>query len=269
MADSVTVSSHHSYWSRVGNSLKAILSGIVLVIVSIILLVWNENNYVQEKKALQEWAAIVQETVIDQINSELEWKEIHISGQTASNAESLKDNTFWIETDDLKLKRTVEMYQWHENESTECHDNYWWSEDCDTTYTYNTQWNEKAIDSSSFNTSKGHENPSTWEYESNEQVKDPITLWVYTLTTVFVNQLSDYKTINLSEQNIIVPEKYKLIADQNTSTQTSETTSVEDNNNSYLYGDNEVTTTTTASNEKFHINGNQIYIWADPTNPAV
>ena len=269
MADSVTVSSHHSYWSRVGNSLKAILSGIVLVIVSIILLVWNENNYVQEKKALQEWAAIVQEAIVDQINSELEWKEIHISGQTTSNAGALKDSTFWIETDDLKLKRTVEMYQWYQDENTECNDKYWWGEDCDTTYTYDTKWDEDAIDSSSFNTKNGHENPSNWEYESNEQVKEPITLWAYTLTTVFVNQLSDYKTINLSEQNIIIPEKYKLIADQNTSTQTSETTSVEDNNNSYLYGDNEATTNTVATNEKFHINENQIYIWADPTNPAV
>ena len=269
MSDKITVSSHHSYGSRVGNSLKSILIGFILVIISIALLAWNEKNYVEQKSALKEWAAIVQEAIIDQVNSELEWSEIHVSGQTASNAEALKDSIFWIETDDLKLKRTVEMYQWHEDESTECHDNYWWSEDCDTTYTYDTQWDDKAIDSNNFNTSKGHENPSTWEYTSEEKVKEPITLWAYTLTTVFINQLSDYKTINLSEQNIIVPEKYKLIADQNTSTQTSETTSVEDNNNSYLYGDNEVTTTTTASNEKFHINGNQIYIWADPTNPAV
>jgi hypothetical protein len=69
------------------------------------------------------------------------------------------------------------MYQWHEDESTECHDNYWWSEDCDTTYTYDTQWDDKAIDSNNFNTSKGHENPSTWEYTSEEKVKEPITLW--------------------------------------------------------------------------------------------
>ena len=38
-------------------------------------------------------------------NSELEWKEIHISGETSSNAEALKDATFWIVTDNLKLKR--------------------------------------------------------------------------------------------------------------------------------------------------------------------
>ena len=236
MADSVSVSSHHSYGSRVGNSLKSILWWIILVIASIVLLVWNENNYVQQKKALEEWAAIVQEAAIDQINSELEWKEIHVSGQTASDAEALKDSTFWIITDNLKLRRTVEMYQWYEESHEECHDNYWWSEDCETTYTYDTKWDEDAIDSSSFYSKNGHENPSTWEYESDERVKEPITLWAYTLADIFVNQLTDYKPINLSEQNINIPEKYKLIADQNTTTQTSETT-VEDNNNSYLYGD--------------------------------
>ena len=266
--DRVTVSSHNSYGSRVGNSLKAILWWILLVILSIALLVRNENNYVQQKKALEEWAAIVQEAVIDQINPELEWKEIHVSGQTASDAEALKDSTFWIVTDNLKLKRTVEMYQWHEESHEECHDNYWWSEDCETTYTYDTKWSDDAIDSSSFYSRNGHENPSNRDYESAERVKEPITLWAYTLTSLFVGKLTDYKTINLSEQNINIPDKYKLIADQ--TVQTNETTSVEDNNNSYLYGDSDTTTnTTTAPNEKFHINGDQIYIWADPSSPAV
>ncbi len=232
MSDSVSVTSHHSYGSRVGNSLKSILWGILLVIISIVLLFWNENNYVKTKAALKEWARIVQEATTDQINSELEWKEIHVSWETASNAEALKDNTFWIVTDDLKLKRTVEMYQWYEEEHEECHDNYWGSEDCTTTYTYDKKWSDNAISSSSFYQSSNHQNPSTWEYESNEQVKQPITLWAYTLTPIFVNQLTNYKTINLSEQEVNTPEKYKW-------------------------------------NERFHINGDQIYIWADPTSPAV
>ena len=275
MADSVTVSSHHSYGSRVGNSLKAILWWIVLVIFSIILLVWNENNYVQEKKALQEWAAIVQEAIADQINSDLDWKEVHVSGQTASNAEALKDNIFWILTDDLKLKRTVEMYQWYEESHEECHDNYWWNEGCETTYTYDTKWSDEAINSNNFYSKNKYENPSNREYKSDERVKEPITLWVYTLNSVFVDKLTDYKTINLSEQNVNLPETNEVTNEVTTdqTTQTSGTT-VENNNNSYLYGDSESTsettnTTTTTSNKKYHINGDQIYIWDDPTKPAV
>lgn len=270
MADSVSVSSHHSYGSRVGNSFKAILWWIFLVIVSIVLLFWNEKNYVETKAALDEWAKIVQEASINQINPQLDWTEVHVSGETASDAEALTDNIFWVTTDNLKLKRTVEMYQWYEDEHEECHDNYWWSEDCTTTYTYDTKWSDEAISSNSFYQSSNHENPSVWEYESDERIKEPITLWAYTLTDVFVNQLSDYKAINLSEQEITIPEKYKLIAEQ--TTQTDEPTTVEDNNNSYLYWDSQegnTTKTTAISNERFHINGNQIYIWADPTKPTV
>ena len=270
MADSVQVSSHHSYGSRVGNSFKAIFWGIILVIISIVLLAWNENNYVKQKAALKEWASIVQEATIDQINSELEWSEIHVSGETSSDAESLKDSTFWVITDNLKLKRTVEMYQWYEDEHEECHDNYWWSEDCTITYTYDTKWSDDQISSDSFYSRNGHENPSSWEYESNERVKEPITLWVYTLSSIFVNQLTDYKTINLSEQDIIIPEKYKLIAEK--TTETNEPITVEDNNNSYLYWDSQEessTANTLHPNERFHINGDQIYIWLDPTKPTV
>lgn len=273
MADSVSVTSHHSYGSRVGKSFKNIFRWIVLVIGSIVLLVWNENNYLQQKKALEEWAAIVQEATIDQINPDLDSQEIHVSGQTASNAVALTDSTFWVNTDDLKLYRSVEMYQWYEEEHEECHDNYWWSEDCTTTYTYDTKWSEDAIDSSNFYKSAWHENPSSREYESKQRKKSPITLWVYTLTPAFIDQLTNYKTIDLSDQNINIPEKYRIIADQTTAQSEN---AVEDNNNEYLYGDSQpdtatgnTTSETISPNERFHIYDNYLYIWIDPTEPAI
>ena len=266
MVDKVSVTSHHSYGSRLGDSLKSIIWGIIAVIIAIVILVMNENNYVEEKKALEEWASIVQEAVADKIDPDLEWKEIHVSGETTSNDEALKDDIFWIITDDLKLKRTVEMYQWYEEEHESCTDNYWWSEDCTTTYTYDTKWSDSPISSSDFNTSNGHENPTSREFESKTQEKSPITLWAYTLTTIFIDKLTNYKTINLSEQNVITPEKYQLIAEK-ISDQTG-SNSVEDNNNSYLYGDTNKATTDTHP-ENFHILNDYIYIWADPSKPTI
>lgn len=275
MADSVSVTSHHSYGSRVGNSLKSILWWIILVWISIRLLAWNENNYVKTKAALKEWASLVNETTAEQINSELEWKEVHLHGETASIAEALQDSTFWIVTDDLKLKRTVEMYQRYEDEHEECHDNYWWSEDCTTTYTYDTKWDDEAIDSSRFYSSNWHENPSNREFDSTVQEKSPITLWVYTLTTVFTDQLTNYKTINLNEQNVKIPENYQNNSDTTTQENTTDN-AIENNNDSYLYWDTEnfeettsTSTTSTISNENFHIYDNYIYIWKNPNEPAV
>ena len=94
MADHVSVTSHHSYGSRVWNSFKNIFWGIILVILSIALLVRNEHNFVQQKAALKEWASVVQEASATQIDSSLEWKEVHLYGETASIAEALQDNTF-------------------------------------------------------------------------------------------------------------------------------------------------------------------------------
>lgn len=233
MADSVSVTSHHSYGSRVGNSLKSILWWIILVWISIRLLARNENNYVKQKAALNEWASIVQEASLTQIDSSLEWKEIHLYGETASTAESLRDNVFWIVTDDLKLKRTVEMYQWYEKSEEHCTDNMWWSEDCETTYTYEKAWDEEAINSNSFYKTAWHENPSSRAYQSTEQSKSPITLWSYNLSTIFVDKLTNYQNINLNEQNIITPTEYQ----NNTGT--------------------------------FHIQNNYIYIWSDPNVPAI
>ena len=249
-----SVTTHHSYGSRVGNSFKSIFWGIILVIGSIVLLVWNENNYVEQKKALEEWAAVVQEAVADQINPDLDQKEIHVTGQTASDAEALTDSEFDVTTDDLKLKRTVEMYQWYEESEEHCTDNVWWSEDCTTTYTYHKKWSEDAINSSSFYETNGHENPATREYTSATKEKSPITLGAYTLTDTFISQLTNYKPINLSEQNINTPDKYKLIINGGDS--------IEDNNNNYLYWNTDNAT-------KFHVSSEYIYIWTDSSSPAI
>lgn len=272
MADRVTVTSHNSYGSRVSKSFKNILVGILLVIGSIVLLAWNEKNYVEQKAALQEWASLVQEAVADQINPDLDGKEVHISWKTASDAEALQDSTFGVVTDDLILKRTVEMYQWYEESSEECHDNMWWSEDCTTTYDYYTKWSDEAIDSSSFYSRSGHENPSNRKYQSESREKSPITLWAYTLTPVFISQLTNFTPINLSEQNVRMPENAGITVSQ-TATQADETTSVEDNNNSYLYGDSENSEEENnieeSANTTVPANWNYIYIWANSDSPAI
>lgn len=248
-----SVTTHNSYGSRLWNSFKNIFWWIILVIISIAILARNENNFVKQKIALKEWASLVQETVADQINPDLEWKEVHLYGETASNAEPLRDNTFGIVVDDLKLKRTVEMYQWYEESSETCSDNFWGSQDCTTTYNYYKKWSESAINSDRFYESNGHINPSSRAYNSTEQSKSPITLWVYTLTDVFTEQLSNYSTIDISQQNITTPQQYI----------SESTNSINENNNSYLYWESNT------SSSLFHIYDNYIYIWEDPANPNI
>jgi hypothetical protein len=53
----------------------------------------------------------------------LDGKEVHVYGDTESPAEALVDSIFGITTNDLKLARNVEMYQWDESQDEDCTDN--------------------------------------------------------------------------------------------------------------------------------------------------
>ena len=267
MADKVTVTSRNSYGSRVKNSFAKIWVWFICVIGSIIWIFMNEKNFLETKVALNEWAEIVKETVSTEINPELDQAEVYLYWETSSDATALQDSVFWVIVDDLKLARDVSMYQWIEESEEHCTDNIGWSEDCTTTYSYDKTWENYAVNSSNFYESEWHENPTTWKYESSNREKSPIMLWVYTLDTMFVSSLSDYKTLNLSEQDVIIPEEYKV--SENTNIETNEN-SVEDNNNSYLYGDSEKEETEVKNNwNKFHIYDDYIYIWDDESNPQV
>jgi hypothetical protein len=59
----------------------------------------------------------------------------------------LKDNVYNVSSNGLKLRRSVEMYQWEESESESSQDNLGGSETVTTNYTYTTQWSEEAISS--------------------------------------------------------------------------------------------------------------------------
>lgn len=267
MADKVTVTSRHSsYGSRVKNSFGKIGWWFLLVIASIFLIFKNEQNFLQTKVALNEWAKIVQETVSTKIDPSLDGAEVHLYWETSSPAEALQDTVFWVITDDLKLQREVLMYQWIEESKEHCTDNLGGSEDCETTYTYSKWWEDYAIDSSSFYESAWHENPTYWKYESQEWEKSPILLWVYTLTDVFTYKLSNYKTLDLSLQNIVIPEEYKLNEAASETTQEEvNSDAVENNNDSYLYWDTENTETEVVKVENkngnnFYVHDNYIYI---------
>ena len=207
---------------------------------------------------------------------------------------AIKDPIFDIIVNDLKLQRSVQMYQWSEESSEKCTDNIWWSETCETTYSYSKTWEDTPIDSNSFYESAWHENPITWKYESQEREKHPILVWKYTLDDIFVWKLLNFKTVDLSTQEIIIPEEYKnennqvsqsentvgnaLEANAEGATDTTENieNNIEANNNSYLYWDQEAWNTIEETSDEeisdwnlFHINNGYIYIWKNESNPEI
>lgn len=138
------------------------------------LLAWNEHNFVEQKAALNEGQKNVVSTVATPLDASLEGKLVYFHGETFSPAEKLVDQDFGIVTDDLKLIREVEMYQWKEDSEEQCEDKYGGGQECTTTYDYRKIWSEDAIDSSRFYSEAGHTNPTHWEYSSKTLEKKPI-----------------------------------------------------------------------------------------------
>ena len=157
-SDSFTETTHTSWFSRLGQSIKGVLFGIVLIAVATILLFWNEGRAVQTARSLDEGAGVVVSVEPAKVEPVNESKLIHVSGDIKAGA-ALRDAEFGVTAEGLRLVRTVEMFQWKEESRTETRKNLGGSEETITTYSYQRVWAETRNDSSRFRRPEGHANP--------------------------------------------------------------------------------------------------------------
>src|SRR5512140_251368 len=107
----MTTYEHQGYGSRLVESIKGVLIGIVFFIGAFPLLFWNEGRAVQTAKSLAEGdAAVVHVEKLDPGN---EGKLVHVSGE-AKTDEILADDEYGVMANALRLARRVEMYQYFE-----------------------------------------------------------------------------------------------------------------------------------------------------------
>jgi hypothetical protein len=158
-SDSVTEVTTTGWLQRLLQSLVGVLIGILLVIGSIVLLWWNEGRAVEAIRALDQGARQIVEINSTAIDRAAEGKLVHLSGTMTTSA-SASDSAFGVGGDGLlRLKRTVEMYQWAEEKSSHSQTNIGGSKTTETTYSYKKEWSENAHDSNRFHEANGHQNP--------------------------------------------------------------------------------------------------------------
>ena len=202
--DSFTETVHTGWFSRIGNSIKGILFGILLVVISGVLLFWNEGRSVTRAKTLKEGIAAVVSVPSDVVNQANEGKLVHMMGNAATE-ETLSDDDFGVSAVALKLRRNVEMYQWKEDKTTETKKNVGGSTDEVTTYNYSMTWDNDLIDSSNFKRPDGHQNPKRMAYPAQEYQAEEITVGAYRLSPGLISQIDGYQSLaadpaNLSEE---------------------------------------------------------------------
>jgi hypothetical protein len=158
MSDTFSERTTTSWGSRIGESIKGVLFGIVLIGGSIAVLFWNEGRAIQTARSLAEGGKVVVDVAPDQVDPAKDGRLIHVSGNATATA-LLADAEFGVSAVALHLVRIAEMYQWDEDKHEETHKTTGGSEETVTTYTYKKVWSTKAIDSANFRHPENHTNP--------------------------------------------------------------------------------------------------------------
>ena len=123
------------YGTRVGNSFKAIGSGLLLFVLGTALLWWNEGRAVKTEKMLDEAGSkYVEMENPNKKDASLEG-ELVCGTAMATTEDSLTDADFGIGAKAIALRRTVEYYQWIEHAQTKKEDKLGGKEVTTTTYT--------------------------------------------------------------------------------------------------------------------------------------
>ncbi|MEM6666014.1 MAG: TMEM43 family protein [Pseudomonadota bacterium] len=188
---SVTQTTRTSWFRRLFNSVVGALIGIALVFGAIGLLAWNENRSVNALRTIAEGRELVVTADAARVNSGLDEQLIHVPG-VAEPVGQLTDQAFDIELAAIRLRRTVEMFQWEERSETRTRTNTGGSETRETVYTYRKVWSDRAIDSSGFRNPSGHTNPGPLPLESRAVDAEDVRLGAYRLATAYVRKLNDF-----------------------------------------------------------------------------
>src|SRR5712692_4326971 len=139
MSDSFSEVSSQSWFSRIFESIKSVLFGAVLFIVSFPLLFWNEGRAVRTAQSLKEGLGAVVSVPADKVDPASEGKLVHVSGAVKTQ-KPVADDQLAVQADAVKLIRNVEMFQWVEHEKKESRSKIGGGSETVTTYDYKKEW---------------------------------------------------------------------------------------------------------------------------------
>ena len=179
------------FLQAIGDSIKGVLVGAVILLAGTCCLPWNEYRYVKRMKALEGGLAMTEELPSDKVDASKEGKLVLVSG-TAKTAEELSDDTFGIEIPAMQLVREVEMYQYDEDSKKD-------KKKKTITYSYPEKWSKTKIDSSNFKgeKAKNYRNPAgPMPYTGENWTAESVTLGAFDVPKGYIGSFSLSQKIN-------------------------------------------------------------------------
>ena len=197
----VVTNEKQGFFTKMTNSFSGIIVGIIILFGGIAFLWWNEQNNVKNIKNVKELRDQVIDVSSSKVDDKYEGKLIATKCKLEYNNATISDDVFKVSAETPVLVRTVEYYQWVEDSETS---------DDKTTYTYSKEWSEKIIDSEDFNAKEGHENNFNVKYESERfETEETLKVGAFSLISDFKKLLSADSNVAIDE-NIELPEGYKI-----------------------------------------------------------
>ena len=157
-SDRFTETTSSSWLGRILGSFVGALFGLLLVVVAIVVIFWNEGRAIATARSLAEGAGAVVSVDASAVDPANEGKLVHIAGPANASA-PLVDPQFQVKASALTLLRHVEMYQWRQDEHSETHNKLGGGQETVTTYSYARVWKDSRNDSGAFRHPEGHANP--------------------------------------------------------------------------------------------------------------
>ena len=187
------------YGTRVGNSFKAIGSGILMFVLGTALLWWNEGRAVKTEKMLEEaGSAYVEMPNPEKKDASLEG-ELVCGTALATTEDSLSDADFGIGAKAISLRRSVEYYQWVEHSQTKKEDKLGGKEVTTTTYTYSKQWVSSPVQSSQFHDPAYQDkNMVLTTIEETQQYAENVSFGAYKLPESLIHSISSCEGLDLA-----------------------------------------------------------------------
>jgi hypothetical protein len=187
------------YGTRVGNSFKAIGSGILLFCIGTALLWWNEGRAVKTEKMLDEVGGnYVEMENPNKKDASLDG-EIICGTALATTEDSLSDKQFGVGAKAIALHRRVEYYQWVEESNETSEDKLGGKEVTTTTYTYSKKWVSRPVESSDFK-DPAYQNKNTilTTVEEDDQYAENVSFGAYKLNESLIHRISSREGLDLA-----------------------------------------------------------------------
>ncbi|MHC9541165.1 MAG: TMEM43 family protein [Vulcanimicrobiota bacterium] len=201
MADEFREVTGQSWFGRIKDSCGGVVVGIIIFIIAIPLIFWNEGRAVKTAMSLKEGAKAVVSINADEVNSAHDGKLVHLTGLATAD-ETLSDREFAVSAKGIKLRRKAEMYQWKEEKKTDTRKKIGGGSETVTTYKYDKIWSEELIKSSDFKKPEGHKNPASMAYTTKVEKAGNVTIGAFTLSDSLVDMIDKYEPLSLDSEMV-------------------------------------------------------------------